>query len=202
MEILHYLGKEPYWHSRGYIPHFEGGSVPQGITFRLHDSLPVEKLAEWATELDVLPSQEAEKQRWQRIDSYLDRGSGSAWLGRVEIAEIVEQTLNRFDGEKYRLHAWVVMPNHVHLVLTPNLPHSVSEIVHSLKSYTVKQANIRLGRKGKFWQEDYFDRYIRNQRHFENVILYIEHNPVKAGLCANPESWPFSSAARRKSINT
>ena len=76
--------------------------------------------------------------------------------------------------------------------------HSLVEIMHSLKSYTASEANKMLGRRGRFWQKEYFDRYIRNARHFAKVVANIENNPVRARLCEKAEDWPFSSASFRK----
>jgi REP element-mobilizing transposase RayT len=70
----------------------------------------------------------------------------------------------------------------------------LKELLHSLKSYTAHEANKILARQGKFWIDDYFDRYIRNEKHFYKTVEYIENNPVKAGLCQKPSDWPFSSA--------
>jgi REP element-mobilizing transposase RayT len=99
---------------------------------------------------------------------------------------------------KYQLTAWVIMPNHVHMLCTPHSAYSLAQIVHSLKSFTASEANKILGQSGRFWQKEYFDRYIRNARHFARVVSYIEKNPVKANLCDRPEDWPFSSARFRK----
>ena len=112
-------------------------------------------------------------------------------LSDPRLAEVVEGALLHFDGERYRLHAWVIMPNHVHVLLIPRRDNHVSDIVHSWKSFTSKRANRLLGRNGQFWQEDYLDRYIRDQSHFDATLEYIEQNPVKAGLCRNPQDWPF-----------
>jgi len=76
----------------------------------------------------------------------------------------------------------------------PGYAHSLSNIMHSIKSYTAQEANKILERKGRFWFEDYFDRYIRNAKHFENAVSYIENNPVRAGLCRTSREWRFSSA--------
>ena len=103
-----------------------------------------------------------------------------------------------FDGVRYRLTAWVVMPNHAHLLLTPAAEQELSQILHSLKSYTANEANKILRRSGEFWQPESFDRRIRDANHFANTISYIENNPVKARLCKRPEDWPFSSAWFRK----
>ena len=86
------------------------------------------------------------------------------------------------------------MPNHIHYLLKPLKDVELEEITHSIKSYTAHEANKILKRKGSFWQEETFDRYIRNRKHFVNVIKYIENNPVKAKLCNKKEDWKFSSA--------
>lgn len=90
------------------------------------------------------------------------------------------------------------MPNHVHLLCTPLSGHLLAEIMHSIKSFTSSEANKMLGRKGRFWQKEYFDRYIRNARQFVRTVTYIENNPVKANLCDRAEDWAFGSAAFRK----
>lgn len=84
--------------------------------------------------------------------------------------------------------------NHVHTLIEPLEGNPLARIVHSWKSYTAKEANRILGRAGRFWSPEYFDRYIRDERHLVNAISYIHHNPVKAGLAEQPEDWPFSSA--------
>jgi len=185
------------WHSRGYLPHFEGGSIPQELTFRLADSFPGELLDRWRNELACLPKGEAEAERRIRVEAYLDLGEGEALLRDQRVAALVENALLYFDVARYHLHAWVVMPNHVHALLTPENGFTLSSILFSWKSFTAKEANRILGRNGQFWQEDYFDRYARNEEHYWTMVDYIEMNPVKAGLCARKEDWPFSSASRR-----
>ncbi|MBF0291936.1 MAG: transposase [Nitrospinae bacterium] len=87
------------------------------------------------------------------------------------------------------------MPNHVHALFTPCVGHAMFSILQSWKSFTAKEAKKELGLEGKFWQPEYFDRTIRNQRHFAIAHEYIENNPVKAGLVAKPHDWPWSSAS-------
>ena len=186
------------WHSRGYLPHFDGGERAQAVTFRLGDSLPQTVLKTWREELARGASSDIEAALRRRSESYLDQGYGSAWLRDARVASMTQEALLHFDGVRYKLSAWVVMPNHVHLVITPQAGHTLSEILHSLKSYTSHEANKILRRKGQFWQEDYFDRYIRDAKHFAAAVTYIENNPVKAGLCRRPEDWLRSSARLRK----
>ncbi len=188
----------PGWHSRGYLPHFDGGEIAQTVTFRLFDSMPQEVLERWRKELAHLPEKEYDRERRRRIDAYLDKGYGSCYLQDNRLAEIVEQALQRFDGERYRLHTWVIMPNHIHLLFTPIAEWKMSQIIHSWKSFTAKECNKVLQRQGEFWQQEPFDRYIRDENHYTNAVAYIERNPVKAGLSAKPEDWRWSSAYIKK----
>ncbi|HSP61882.1 MAG TPA: transposase [Pyrinomonadaceae bacterium] len=184
------------WHSRGYLPHFDAGEVFQSITFRLHDSMPQDLLTKWREELARESDEIEDALRW-RIEAYLDQGYGACHLADDRIAALVQSALLHFDGARYRLSAWVLMPNHVHLLAAPLAGHSLSNMMHSIKSYTAQQANKILQRNGRFWFEDYFDRYIRNAKHFENAIGYIESNPVRAALCNSPGEWRFGSACFR-----
>ncbi len=186
----------PTWHSRGYIPHWEAGEVAQAITFRLADSLPASLLGRWEDELSTLANDARVQERRKRIERALDSGHGSGVLAQPAIGETVENALLHFDANRYRLHAWVIMPNHVHVLVTPIGAEALSMIVHSWKSFTAKKANALLGRKGAFWATEYFDRAIRDDAHFSNAVAYFAMNPVKAGLCGAPEAWRFSSAWR------
>jgi REP element-mobilizing transposase RayT len=178
------------WHGRGYLPHFEGGEVAQFVTFRLKDSLPESVVERWRREL----GREEEPQLRRRVEAYLDRGYGAASLREPRVAAIVQNALLHYDGARYRLAAWVVMPNHVHVLASACGGHTLSGIMHSLKSYTSGEVNKLLGRKGAFWMEDYFDRYVRDSVHYGRAVAYIENNPVKAKLCRQPAEWPFGSA--------
>ncbi len=135
----------------------------------------------------------------RRIETYLDQNYGSSILKDRRIAILVQETLLKFDGERYRLIAWVIMHNHVHILIQCLNGFAISDIMHSIKSYTAHEANKILGRKGQFWSKEYFDRYIRDGRHFSAAVKYIEQNPVKARLCQNAEDWEFSSAFYKKS---
>ena len=190
------LKNEPIWRSRGYIPHFDVVEQLQMITYRLEDSLPREILIQIEDELKQVDRSQKPIERIRKIEEYLDRGAGSCILQAESIAQMVEENLLHFDRSKYELHAWVIMPNHVHILLTQRQDISLSEIVHSWKSYTAKKANAILGRQSTIWQREYFDRQIRDERHFRASVNYIHNNPVKAGLCKAPEDWKFSSIHR------
>jgi REP element-mobilizing transposase RayT len=180
------------WYSRGYIPHFDHPGLIQGITFRLADSLPLHVRKSMAEELK---NADNSAQR-ARFETYLNAGYGACYLRDPRIASLVENALLHFDGARYRLIAWVIMPNHVHVLIETFEGYPLGNILHSWKSYTAKEANRILGRTGQFWFREYFDRYIRDERHLGRAIWYIHNNPVKAGLADRPEDWPFSSASR------
>jgi REP element-mobilizing transposase RayT len=184
------------WHSRGYLPHFDDGESTQSVTFRLFDSLPIERLKEWKAELASLPPDQESAEYRRRVEEYVNRGYGEAWLRRAEVASLVESALLYFDNERYALHAWVVMPNHVHALLTP-MDRSLASVLHSWKTFTAREANRIIDRRGTFWQPDYFDTYVRHERQFYASVEYIENNPVAARLCARAQDWPFSSARQR-----
>jgi putative DNA methylase len=185
------------WRSRGYLPHWEAGEVAQSITFRLADSLPTEAILQLEQELRLTPQEDASTERRKRIEHMLDAGHGAMWMGQPAIAEVVERALLHFDGERYKLHAWVIMPNHVHALATLLNDSTLASITHSWKSFSATGANRILGREGAFWSREYFDRAIRDEAHFANVVTYIEMNPVKANFCKLPENWRFSSASKR-----
>lgn len=187
------------WYSRGYLPHFDGGEIPQSMTLRLFDSVPAQVIYRWQWELEQQESDEGVRASIlrDRIETYLDQGYGHCWLKNPQVARMVEQALLHFDAQRYRLHAWVVMPNHVHFLFTPLPGNTLSNLMHSLKSWTAKEANRILQREGRFWMPEYFDRYVRDARHFTDVFAYIENNPVKAGLCRQPSDWPYNSARHR-----
>lgn len=180
------------WRSRGYLPHFDAPGVRQMITYRLADAMPASRRHEW----EALLALEDERARRIKIEAYLDAGHGECHLRRPDIAAVIQENLLHFDGTRYRLLAWMVMPNHVHaLIETSQTP--LAEILHGWKSYTGKAANRLLRRTGDFWQPEYFDRCIRDEEHLAKAVRYIENNPVKAGLAKSPEEWLFGSARFR-----
>jgi len=123
--------------------------------------------------------------------------SGLCALGRSEIAQLVQDAVVHFDGARYDLSAWCVMPNHVHAVFTPRGKQSPASILHSWKSFTAHQIQKQFGLPMPFWERESFDHLIRCSADWERFILYVEHNPVVASLCGSPEAWPYSSARGR-----
>jgi putative transposase len=161
----------------------------QMITFRLADALPAE-----ATRSLTADAKDGAGR--VRVGALLDAGFGACSLRDPRIGAVVQDALLHFDGQRYRLLAWVIMPNHVHVLLETSAGHPISSIMHAWKPFTANAANRILGRTGRFWQPEYFDRAIRDERHLASAIEYIHQNPVRAGLVDRPENWPFSSAAR------
>ena len=174
------------WRSRGYLPHFDAPNLVQHIVFRLADSLPAQIAKDIASE--------RREDRVLATDAALDRGYGRRDLARSSVATLVQTALLTFNGERYALIAWCVMPNHVHVLLAIKPGFTLDRIVHSWKSYTAKEANRVLGRAGAFWAPEYFDRFMRDDQHLASTAAYIEGNPVNAGLCESVTDWRFSSA--------
>ena len=176
--------------------------IVQGITFRLADSVPRSVIAHWREEILLnrrLCTDRARHEELQRrVARYEDAGRGECHLRRPEIAALVRAALLRFDGERYQLLAWCVMPNHVHVLIKQEQGFPLAELVKSWKVFTAREANVILGRTGMFWMREYHDRRIRDEAHLNRAIVYIENNPVKAGLCERAEEWAWSSAAGRE----
>ncbi len=199
----------PYYHSRGYLPHLDIPEAIQHVTYHLADSLPREVLERMKEgERRDMCQAGAWRSDW---DDYLDAGYGSCILREPVIAEIVQQSFLHFDGVRYRLFAWVVMPNHVHVLFQPLGEWTVAKVVASWKSFAGRRIGEFMrgsGRDGdvcqagdwrslgasRIWHREYWDRFIRDQRHFETVVQYIHENPVKAGLVTKAEEWVWSSA--------
>jgi REP element-mobilizing transposase RayT len=182
------------WHDRGYLPHLELIGRATGITFRLADSLPkhvIEKLKEFYSEKSD-PKQAEELSR--QIATYEDAGVGRCWLRDQECARIVAEAICYFNGERYDLIEWCVMPNHVHVIVNLRASYSFENIVRSWKNYTARRINLHVGNAGRLWATDYFDRVIRDEEHLVRARRYVRMNPVKAGLCHTPEEWRWSSA--------
>jgi putative DNA methylase len=175
--------------SRGYLPHLETSAATYFVTFRLADSLPTTLLLWWKNELqhkinlDKAKAEIFTHEYNYKIEKYIDSGYGNCWLKDPEIAAIVKNAVRYFDRERYVLHAWTIMPNHVHVLFTLLEGRSLSEILHSWKSFTAKRVNQLRGLSGRFWQPEYFERLIKRERQFEFTLRYILNNPVKAGLC-------------------
>jgi REP element-mobilizing transposase RayT len=198
------------WYSRGYLPHFDSPHAIQHITYRLADSLPQSVLEQMQAELKekVRDKDAHQTELRRRIETYLDAGHGSCVLQEPEVAACVVDTWLRFDGERYCLLEWVVMPNHCHVMIEALEGILLGKIVLSWKNYTARWINEYKRRTGvrrsqenpageqrtQIWHREYWDRFIRDERHFVAVKNYIAMNPVNVGLVTKPKDWPWSSA--------
>jgi putative DNA methylase len=171
------------------LPHWQPDGAPLFITWRLYGSLPA---CSGNYRLSIPSGRD-----FVRWDRELDAcGHGPVWLEDPRIASMVVASLHcaRHELHLCELRAWVVMPNHVHVLLLPG--GQLWRITKAIKGFTAREANRILGRTGHpFWQHESFDRWVRNRQEFERTVGYIEANPVRAGLVSRPEDWPWSSAA-------
>ncbi len=156
------------------------------ITWRLHGSLPTH----------LQPQKSAsEGERFRSIDRQLDTGStGPLWLKQPEIAQcVIDALLEAENFGRYDLCAWVIMANHVHVLIKPKQP--LAQITKAVKTTSARQANLILGRTGApFWQAESIDHWIRNAWEFRRITRYIDWNPVAADLVQQPEDYAWSSA--------
>ncbi len=185
--------------TRRNLPHWRQAGCTYFVTFRSADSLPKALLdsfgsekASWHT-LHPRPWDSATETEYHhrfhaKLESWLDRGYGSCALRLPSVRSLVQATLFRFDRDRYQLESFVLMPNHVHLVVRP-LNRSLSEVLQSWKSFSTFQINRFLKRTGSFWMDEYFDRIIRSEGQLDALCLYIANNPKKAKL--EPDEYAY-----------
>lgn len=173
---------------RRRLPHWQPAGQALFLTWHLHGSLPRNRFPP--------PRSLSAGQAFVWMDRYLDcASSGPTWLLRPDIAELVSESIRYAERPLnfYDLHAWIIMSNHVHLLVSPHV--APSRFLQSLKGYTAREANRILERTGQpFWQSESYDHWIRNPEEFSRVQKYIEQNPVRAGLVAHEEQYRWSSA--------
>ena len=178
---------------RRRLPHWQQEGATYFVTFRLGDALPLRILRQWQREredwLRQHPGTLSQEKKVEfdelfrnKLEEQMDRNYGSCALAQAPVAEIVEHALRHFDGQRYQLGSFVIMPNHVHVLLRPLLEHSLSGILHSWKSFTANKANAILQRKGTFWQDESFDHIVRDEDQLQRFERYIVENPTKAQL--------------------
>ena len=199
------------WHHRGYLPHFDAPGLWQAITYRLADALPLAVVRTLAGELGIdtragrprpqgkaAPDDHAQDERRRayrrKVEGWLDAGHGACHLRDPRAAAIVQENLLHHAGERYHLGAWVVMPNHVHVLVRVQEAWPLDRIIQGWKSFTAKRMITALALRPPIWQGEYWDRYIRDEGHWSTAKRYIEANPVVARLVAKAEQWAWSSA--------
>jgi len=191
------------WYSRGYLPHLDSPERIQHVNFHLADSLPQELLRQFEAEISQIPFQEQELERRKRIEHWLDAGYGCCILKRADCANLVQSSLLHFEQIRYQLFEWVIMPNHVHVLFQPLNGWSLRPIVDSWKSFTGRRLAPAMRAAGawqeeRVWHREHWDRYIRDENHFDAVVKYIQNNPVKAGLVSKAADFVFGSAWHRR----
>jgi REP element-mobilizing transposase RayT len=172
------------------LPHWQPENTPLFLTWSLQGAIPRNRYPP--------PGHAAAGEAFVFIDRFLDQAKhGPTWMIRQEIAHLIAGAL-RFSADnlsQFALHAFVVMPNHVHMLVTPQIP--ASKFMQTLKGFTAREANRMLAREGqRFWQHESYDHWVRGDEQFGRIVRYIEENPVRAGLAASPEEYRWSSAYR------
>ena len=175
------------------LPHWQQEKATYFVTFRLADSLPADLISQWQAERKAWlrwnpqpwsPRQEREhRERFTgELERRLDDGHGECLLRQPALARLVGDALAHFEGIRYHQHAWVVMPNHVHLLFSLLDRTTLETQLQSWKGYTARAVNRHAGRSGTLWQKDYHDRMVRTIKHFGNCARYIRQNPAGARL--------------------
>ena len=191
---------------RRHLPHWRQSGATYFVTFRLADSLPQSKLtelkqirAEWtrqrfsgrepATDNESIKQNKAEwealsRKLIERTEMWLDQGMGSCVLKQQALRQLVTDALQEFDGKRYELGAYVAMPNHVHAILRPfdKAGHSLESVLQGRKRWTSRQINKALNQTGPLWQQESYDRIIRDPEHLWKCIQYSGANPQMAGI--------------------
>lgn len=198
---------------RRNLPHIQPEGATLFVTSRLAGSLPANVLNKLRQEKEAMEHELEKitdrKERAEKADLESRRFFG-VWDDALDkfctdvkflsdpcVADLVAESVHHRDGRVYDLVAFTIMPNHVHLVFTPleeckGNYFSLSKIMHSLKRYTAREANLILGREGEFWQHENYDHYVRDEAELERIVKYVLYNPVKAGLVGDWRRWKWS----------
>ena len=165
------------------LPHWQQAEVMQFVTLRLGDAMPQGKLMQWKEDVAFWrqhhpePWSDEERREYHRrftrkLEDWLDAGAGDCWFADAQVRRILEKTLMHDQGTRVDHHAWVIMPNHAHLLFTPHAP--LDRLMKTWKGVSAR----RIGR-GSIWQKGYRDTMIRDAGHFANAVRYIRRNPKK-----------------------
>lgn len=186
------------WYNTRNLPHYDAPDAIQFITFRLADSVPSQVIRGWKRDVEYLPDAEQSNALRRRVERYLDAGHGCCLLAHPAMAATLRQSFEFYQGTRYQLLAWTIMPNHVHILIKPS--YSLPRIVQGWKTHSARWALQNAQRLdlqlpiGGFWMRGYWDRFIRSEAHLAAAMHYIRENPVKAGLCRTAAEWRWSSA--------
>ena len=172
---------------RHNLPHLVQPGVVLFVTFRLADSMPKQLLRRWQEDraawlsLHPEPWDESTRDEYSnvflgKVEEWLDAGHGDCALARSDCHSVVAGAIEHFNGERYQLHSYIVMPNHVHVLMELAAVESLPKVIHSWKSFTAKAICRATGKSGAVWQRDYFDRMIRGLGHYRHCLNYIRAN--------------------------
>ncbi len=195
------------------LPHFQPAEATFFVTFRLAGSIPMEVIRNLRENYERLQRSILEQKNWTEwekraqiyieqkrlfaaTDEFLDTNpNGPYWLREHRVAEIISEALQHRDGKLYDLHAYTIMPNHVHMMMTlmPNAP-VLFKVLQDLKKFTGLHGNRSLGLEGSFWEEESYDHVVRSDKEFYRIVNYILRNPVKACLVKEWHQWPSTFA--------
>ncbi|MDO4411427.1 MAG: transposase [Akkermansia sp.] len=182
------LSKE-FYHKGRNLPHFHKGRKIHFITFRLADSLPQVFLSQLKIKIESLDKDKQDIIYRKRIEEWLNQGIGNCLLRQKKYAQFVVDVWKFYEQKDYDLLAWVVMPNHVHVLLNLYDSANIGKVIRRWKSYSAYKINNIKNSTGEIWMNDYYDRFIRDRKHLENTLSYIRKNINTAGiLWSVPES--------------
>jgi REP element-mobilizing transposase RayT len=157
---------------RRNLPHWTTSEGTYFVTFRLKDALPV----------DVARRLAVRRRRHLTADRLLDRGWGSSLLNEPRLADVVESAVRHFNGERYKLHCYSVMPNHVHVVLRTLHGVDLQAVLKSWKGFSSRTINRLTGRSGALWQDETYDTLLHDANDLRRAVDYVARNPYRAGL--------------------
>jgi REP element-mobilizing transposase RayT len=195
------------------LPHWRQEGASYFLTFRMEDALPRQFWDDWYRQADEArrrgesdprghrQTEEEQRESMKRLEDELDAGHGRCWLRDPELRRILGDILLHFQDERYRMHAFVIMPNHVHAAVQPRPGHPLSTLLKAWKSFSAHCINKAAGATGTFWHRDTFDRILRDGDHFRRVIRYIIRNPAQAGLSSREASvWVHPDVATWRNV--
>ncbi|QIF00074.1 transposase [Roseimicrobium sp. ORNL1] len=199
MDFIPYNPWEPIEVTEGNLPHWQQERRTYFVTWRTDDSIPAELSRTWNRARDAwlhakgitlenlftLPP-ETQREYHERFThvwhDHLDRGHGACHLAKPAVRTLVEQAIRHFDNDRYQLGDFVLMPNHVHLLVSLEPAQSITKQCFSWKRFSAGRINELLGRSGTFWQPESYDHIVRTPEALMTIQNYIANNPAKAGL--------------------
>ena len=186
---VHFQGYDPHAPVRVYhrrLPHWRQDGATYFVTCRLADSLPDPLLVQLEQLRASLMSHDgngtvvsqADREYFRVMEEHLDHGHGACWLKQPDVSALVSAAYKHFDGQRYELGEFCVMPNHTHMVVRPLSGHELEDILHSWKSFTAKQINTVVRHTGAVWQDESYDRLVRDSQELARTERYIRNNPL------------------------